>query len=101
MTNANNYDLSLNLLNGAYQSLAHAMSNLELLREGTAFNQVLNDDTHVIEPYELTYALDKFAKQHPDWEICIETDHGAISEEFKVNHVFYEGMGDMIVLDFE
>ena len=77
------------------------MSNLELLREGTAFNQVLNNDTHVIKPYELTYVLDKFAKQHPDWEICIETGHGAISEEFKVNHVFYEGMGDMIVLDFE
>ena len=80
MTNANKYDLSLNLLNGAHQSLAHAMSNLELLREGTAFNQVLNDDTHIIEPYELTYILNKFAEQHPDWEICIETDHGAISE---------------------
>jgi hypothetical protein len=51
MANANNYDLSLNILDGAYQSLAHAMSNLELLREGTAFNQVLNDDTHVIECY--------------------------------------------------
>lgn len=101
MANANNYDLSLNLLNGAHQSLAHAMLNLELLREGTAFNRVLNDDTHVIEPYELTHILNKFAEQHPDWEICIETDHGTISEEFKVNHVFYEGMGDMIVLDFE
>ena len=69
MTNTNNYDLSLNLLNDAHQSLAHAMSNLELLREGTTFNQVLNDDTHVIEPDELTHILDKFAEQHPDWEI--------------------------------
>lgn len=101
MTNANNYDLSLNLLDGAYQSLANALKNLELLREGTVFNQVLNDDTHIIEPYELTYILDKFAEQHPDWEICIETDHGSVSEKFKMDHVFYEGMGDMIVLDFE
>lgn len=101
MTNANNYDLSLNLLNDAHQSLAHAISNLELLREGTTFNQVLNDDTHVIEPDELTHILDKFAEQHPDWEICIETDHGTVSEKFKIDHVFYEGMGDMIVLDFE
>ena len=101
MTNANNYDLSLNLLDGAYQSLANALKNLELLREGVAFNQVLNDDTHIIEPNELTYVLDKFAKQHPDWEICIETDHGSVSEKFKMDHNFYEGMGDMIVLDFE
>lgn len=101
MNKVGNYDLSLNLLDKAHQSLTHTIADLELLREGTAFNQILNDDTHVIEPYELTYVLDKFAKQHPDWEICIETDHGAISEEFKVNHVFYEGMGDMIVLDFE
>lgn len=101
MDNANNYDLSLNLLDGAYQSLAHAMSNLELLREGTTFNQVLNDDTHIIEPDELTHILDKFAEQHPNWEICIETDHGTISEKLKTNHIFYEGMGDVIVLDFE
>ena len=101
MTNANNYDLSLNLLDGVYQSLANALKNLELLREGTAFNQVLNDDTHIIEPDELTYILDKFAEQHPDWEICIETDRGTISEKLKTNHIFYEGMGDVIVLDFE
>ena len=101
MANANSYDLSLNLLKGAHQSLAHAMSNLELLREGTTFNQVLNDDAHIIEPDELTHILDKFAEQHPDWEICIETDHGTISEEFKMNYIFYEGMGNMIVLDFE
>ena len=50
---------------------------------------------------ELTHILDKFAEQHPDWEICIETDHGSVSEKFKIDHVFYEGMGDMIVLDFE
>ena len=101
MADTNNYDLSINLLNCVHQSLAHAMSNLELLREGTAFNQVLNDDTHVIEPDELTHILDKFAEQHPDWEICIETDHGTISEKLKTNHNFYEGMGDMSVLDFE
>jgi hypothetical protein len=101
MTNANNYDLSLNLLDGAYQSLANALKNLELLREGTVFNQVLNDGAHIIEPDELTHILDKFAEQHPDWEICIETDHGSVSEKFKMDHVFYEGMGDMIVLDFE
>lgn len=101
MTNANNYVLSLNLLDGAHQSLWNALKNLELLREGTAFNQVLNDDTHIIEPDELTYILDKFAKQHPDWEICIETDHGSVSEKLKMNHNFYEGMGNMIVLDFE
>ena len=46
-------------------------------------------------------ALSKFAEQYPDWEICIETDHGSVSEKFKMDHVFYEGMGDMIVLDFE
>lgn len=101
MTNANNYDLSLNLLDGAYQSLANASKNLKLLREGTAFNQVLNNATHIIEPDELTYVLDKFAEQHPDWEICIETDHGTVSEKLKMNHNFYEGMGNMIVLDFE
>lgn len=83
MTNANNYDLSLNLLNGAYQSLANALKNLELLQEGTAFNQALNDDTHIIEPDELTYILDKFAEQHPDWKICIETDYGTVSENSK------------------
>ena len=88
MINANNYVLSLNLLDGAHQSLWNALKNLELLREGTAFNQVLNDDTHIIE-------------QHPDWEICIETDHGTVSEKLKMNHNFYEGMGNMIVLDFE
>lgn len=101
MTNANNHDLSLNLLDGAYQSLANALKNLELLREGTVFNRVLNDGAHIIEPDELTHILDKFAEQHPDWEICIETDHGSVSEKFKMDHVFYEGMGDMIVLDFE
>ena len=58
MTNVNNYDLSLNLLDGAYKSLANASKNLELLREGTAFNQVLNDTTHIIEPDELIHILD-------------------------------------------
>jgi hypothetical protein len=101
MTNANNYDLSLNLLDGACQSLANASKNLKLLREGTAFNQVLNNATHIIEPDELTHILDKFAEQHPDWEICLETDHGTVSEKLKMNHNFYEGMGNMIVLDFE
>lgn len=101
MTNANNYDLSLNLLDDAYQSLTNASKNLKLLREGTAFNQVLNDATHIIEPDELTHILDKFAEQHPDWEICLETDHGTVREKFKMDHVFYEGMGNMIVLDFE
>lgn len=92
MNKVDNYDLSLNLLNKAHQSLAHTIADLELLREGTAFNQILNDGAHI---------LDKFAEQHPDWEICIETDHGSVSEKFKMDHVFYEGMGDMIVLDFE
>lgn len=101
MTNANNYDLSLNLLDGAYQSLANALKNLELLREGVAFNQISSDDTHIIKPDELTYILDKFAEQHPDWKICIETDYGTVSEKLKMNHNFYEGMGNMIVLDFE
>lgn len=101
MTNTNNYDLSLNLLDGAYQSLANAFKNLELLREGVAFNRISSDDTHIIEPDELTCILDKFAEQHPDWKICIETDHGTVSEKLKMNHNFYEGMGNMIVLDFE
>lgn len=101
MNKVDSYDLSLNLLNGAYQSLANALKNLELLQEGTAFNQALNDDTHIIEPDELTYILDKFAEQHPDWKICIETDYGTVSEKLKMNHNFYEGMGNMIVLDFE
>ena len=101
MNKVNSYDLSINLLDGGYQLLANASKNLELLREGTAFNQILNDGSHIIEPDELTHILDKFAEQHPDWEICIETDHGSVSEKFKIDHVFYEGMGDMIVLDFE
>lgn len=101
MNDVSNYELSLNLLNEAQKSIASAGANLKLLKEGTAFNQVLNDDNHVIEPDELTHILDKFAEQHPDWEICIETDHGTISEKLKTDHIFYEGMGDMIVLDFE
>lgn len=101
MNKVNSYDLSINLLDGVYQLLANASKNLELLREGTAFNQILNDGSNIIEPDELTHILDKFAEQHPDWEICIETDHGSVSEKFKIDHVFYEGMGDMIVLDFE
>ena len=101
MNKVDRYDLSLNLLDKAHQSLAHTIADLELLREGTAFNQILNDGAHIIEPDELTHILDKFAEQHPDWEICIETDHGSVSERFKMDHVFYEGMGDMIVLDFE
>ena len=34
---------------------------------------------NVIEPDELTHILDKFAEQHPDWEICIETSQCLIS----------------------
>jgi len=74
MNKVDSYDLSLNLLDKAHQSLAHTIVDLELLREGTAFNQILNDGAHIIEPDELTHILDKFAEQHPDWEICIETD---------------------------
>ena len=43
MNKVNSYDLSINLLDGVYQLLANASKNLELLREGTAFNQILND----------------------------------------------------------
>ena len=69
MNKVDSYDLSLNLLDKAHQSLAHTIADLELLREGTAFNQILNDGAHIIEPDELTHILDKFAEQHPDWEI--------------------------------
>ena len=60
MNKVDNYDLSLNLLDKAHQSLAHTIADLELLREGTAFNQILNDGAHIIEPDELTHILDKF-----------------------------------------
>ena len=79
MNKVDNYDLSLNLLDKAHQSLAHTIADLELLREGTAFNQILNDGAHIIEPDELTHILDKFAEQHPNWEICIETSQCLIS----------------------
>ena len=69
MNKVDRYDLSLNLLDKAHQSLAHTIADLELLREGTALNQILNDGAHIIEPDELTHILDKFAEQHPDWEI--------------------------------
>ena len=61
MNKVDSYNLSLNLLDKAHQSLAHTIADLELLREGTAFNQILNDGAHIIEPDELTHILDKFA----------------------------------------
>ena len=100
MSDATNYGLALNLLNEARKSIANANTSLKLLEEGTSFNRILSSD-HIISPDELTSILDKFAEQHPDWEVCIETDHGTVSEKFKMDHIFYEGMGDMIVLDFE
>ena len=58
MNKVDSYNLSLNLLDKAHQSLAHTIADLELLREGTAFNQILNDGAHIIEPDELTHILD-------------------------------------------
>lgn len=101
MTETNKYDMSLNLLNHARKALSNADYNLELLQECTVFNQALNDVEHIISPTELVNILDRFAAQHPEWRICIETERGTVDEKFSSHHLFYEGMGDMIVLDFE